>query len=144
MVEATALDGLAAELLGNDDLLARIAAWKRTIEVAQQGLYLLEQEALARMERNGATSIPSEKWVCELVQRDTYDQAGLAPLKEIFGSADMLACFTPEHREIVVVPDKWETVTVKKLARKYGTESLAVVERARVEGRPRLKFSEKP
>lgn len=144
MVEATTAAGLAAKSLTNDELLTRIAAFREEDELVQYGLHFLEQEALDRMERNGATAIPSEKYICELQRKDTYDQAGFTPLLEVFNESDLGEVYTPEHQETITVAPKWNTVKLIAKARRYGDKALAVVERAKIPGRPSLKFQEKP
>ena len=93
-----------------------------------------------RMEDRGATSIPSERFRCELVSDTSYDRTRFTPLKEIFLDGDLEKCWTPATKVLQTVPESWNTVKVKAMATRYGAEALAVVERARVEGRPRLKF----
>ena len=94
-------------------LLERIAFFMAGLKDVQRLLYETQKEAEQRMETRGATSIPSERFRCELVSDVSYDRT---------------------------VPESWNTAKVKAMARKYGDAALAVVERARVEGRPRLKF----
>ena len=101
----------------------------------------LEQEAYRRIEERGATSIPSETYICEMETGFRYDQPSFAPLKEIFNDADLKKCLTPAHTDEVKVPDKWATGTVKSLATKYGAEAMRIFENARTETRGRLKFA---
>mgnify|MGYP001614673775 CR=1 FL=1 len=124
-------------------LLERIDTNRRAIAMAQRLLYEMEKEAEQRMAERGATSIPSERWVCELVADVSYDRTKFTPLKELLGETDLLACWTPAHQELVTMPESWNTAKVKALARKYGDAALAVVEGAKVVGRPRLKFEKR-
>ena len=121
-------------LLAYSDLTVSIAAQQNIA-----GHY--EQELLRRMAERGATSIPSTEFVCEVKQTDTYSQPGFTPLREILSGMDLDTCFVPAHTERIQVADKWNTVKVKALARRYGDEALAIVERARIPGAPRLKFA---
>ena len=128
--------------LSDDELLAqmehiRAESWR----ASRRSLGRLEQEAYRRMEERGATSIPSETYICEMEIKRGYDQPSYGPLKEIFNEADLKKCLTPAHTEEVKVADKWATVTVKSLATKYGSEALRIVENAQTESRGRLKFS---
>ena len=97
-------------------------------------------EVHQRIERRGATSIPSETYVCEVSTPNNYDQTAFTPLKEVFGAADLATCFTPAHEVTRPVPDKWHTQKVKALANRYGQRAKEIVERARVPGAPRLTF----
>ena len=101
----------------------------------------LEQEAYRRIEERGATSIPSETYICEMETGWKYDQPSFAPLKEVFNEVDLAKCLTPAHTEEVKVEDKWATATVKSLATKYGAEDLRILDHARTETRGRLKFA---
>ncbi len=99
-----------------------------------------EMELIRRMTERGATALPSETFVCELKTTDTYDQIGYGPLKEVFNETDLATCLDPAHTETVYVFDKWNTVKVKALARRYGADALRIVEQARIPGPRRLKF----
>jgi hypothetical protein len=101
----------------------------------------LEQEAYRRIEERGATSIPSELYICEMETGFKYAQESFGPLKEVFNDADLKRCLTPAHIEEVKVADKWATATVKSLATKYGAEAMRILESARMESRGRLKFA---
>ena len=92
------------------------------------------------MEERGATAIPSDEYVCEMEVKNTYDQASLTPLLEIFDRSELSKCYEPEHQETITVKAKWRTQQVIAAAKKRGTTALAVVERARIPGAPRLKF----
>lgn len=129
--------------LSDENLLAQIAEFRSAMEAYQRYVQHLENEALARMERNGATSIPSEQFICEVQRRDTYDQAGFSPLKEILNEKDLASCWTAEHQVLQVMPESWVTVKVKALAARYGAPALAIVERAKVPGRATLKFAKR-
>ena len=110
------------------------------VEETQSRLDWVEGLLLQRMEKRGAISIPSEEYVCEMESKPTYHQPAFAPLKEIFVASDLRECWIPEREHTVIQPEKWDTTRVKRLAKRYGDEALAIVERARVPGRPRLKF----
>ena len=127
----------------NDDdgqLLLRYELVLEAQRVQQRVAYELEKEIQVRMMDRGATSIPSERFQCELVSDTSYDRTRFTPLKEILNELDLASCWTPATQVLQTVPESWNTAKVKAMARKYGDAALAVVERARVEGRPRLKF----
>ena len=122
------------------ELLRRYDSALETQREAQRLAYELAQELWVRMMDRGATSIPSERFKCELVADTSYDRARFAPLKEVFNESDLSLCWTPATQVLQVVPESWNTAKVKMLAKKYGDAALVVVEQAKVEGRPRLKF----
>jgi len=133
--------GAAHAHLSDDELLAEMEHIGAVLDGFKNTLGRLEQEAYRRIEERGATSIPSETYICEMETSWKYDQPSFGPLKEVFNDADLKRCLTPAHTEEVKVSDKWTTATVKSLATKYGSEALRIFENARTESRGRLKFA---
>ena len=126
--------------LPDDELLAEMEHIGAILDGFKATLGRLEQEAYRRIEERGATSIPSETYICEMETGWKYDQPSFGPLKEIFNEVDLAKCLTPAHTEEVKVADKWATATVKSLAAKYGAEALRILENSRMESRGRLVF----
>ena len=133
--------GEAHAHLSDDELLAEMEHIGAILDGYKNTLGHLEQRAYQLMEERGATSIPSETYICEMETGFKYDQASFGPLKEVFNEVDLKKCLTPAHTEEVKVADKWATGTVKSLAVKYGAEALRIVENAQTESRGRLKFA---
>ena len=133
--------GEAHAHLSDDELLAEMEHIGAILDGFKNTLGHLEQEAYRRIEERGATSIPSEIYICEMETNWKYDQPSFGPLKEVFNDADLKRCLTPAHTEEVKIEDKWATSTVKSLATKYGAEALRIFENARTESRGRLKFA---
>ena len=127
--------------LSDDELLAEMEHIGAVLDGFKNTLGRLEQEAYRRIEERGATSIPSETYICEMETGFKYAQESFGPLKEIFNEVDLKKCLTPAHTDEVKVADKWATATVKSLATKYGAEALRILENARMESRGRLKFA---
>ena len=125
----------------DDALLSEMEKVSEELEVIKGVFGRLEQRAYQLMEERGATSIPSETYICEMETGFRYDQPSFGPLKEVFNDVDLKRCLTPAHTEEVKVEDKWTTATVKSLAVKYGPEALRIFENARTESRGRLKFA---
>ena len=126
--------------LPDDELLAEMEHIGAILDGFKATLCRLEQEAYRRIEERGATSIPSETYICEMETGWKYDQPSFGPLKEIFNEVDLAKCLTPAHTEEVKVADKWATATVKSLAAKYGSDALRILENSRMESRGRLVF----
>ena len=133
--------GAAHGHLSDDELLAEMEHIGGVLNHFKKFLGLLEQRAYQLMEERGATSIPSETYICEMETGYKYDHPSFGPLKEVFNEVDLAKCLTPAHTEEVKVEDKWTTATVKSLATKYGAEALRIVENAQTESRGRLKFA---
>lgn len=110
-------------LQGYSDLLEAVALWK-------DRLGRQEWEIRKRVESRGATAIPSDTFICEVVPKAVYDHTRFTPLKEILSESDLAVCWREEHPETVMVPEKWNTVKAKAAARRYGAEAQAVVESA--------------
>ena len=133
--------GEAHAHLSDDELLAEMEHIGAILDGFKNTLGHLEQEAYRRIEERGATSIPSETYICEMETGFKYAQESFGPLKEVFNEVDLKKCMTPAHTEEVKVEDKWATGTVKSLATRYGADALRIVENARMESRGRLKFA---
>jgi len=133
--------GEAHAHLSDDELLAEMEHIGAILDGYKNTLGHLEQRAYQLMEERGATSIPSETYICEMETGFKYAQESFGPLKEIFNEVDLKKCLTPAHTDEVKVADKWATATVKSLATKYGAEALRILENARMESRGRLKFA---
>jgi len=127
--------------LSDDELLAEMEHIGAILDGFKNTLGHLEQEAYRRIEERGATSIPSETYICEMETGFKYDQPSFGPLKEVFNEVDLKKCLTPAHTEEVRIEDKWATTTVKSLATRYGADALRIFENARTETRGRLKFA---
>ena len=135
------IDPKEIEGVNDAELLERYGTLRLFLVEYQKSMGRLEQEIWRRMEDRGATAIPDSAWVCEGVTSNTYNQDAFKPLLEILNSDDLEKCFTPSHPQIV--PDKWTTQKVLVLAKRYGAEALAIVDRARLPGARRLKFEAK-
>ena len=133
--------GTALGNLSDAELLAEMEHIGAILDGFKNTLGHLEQEAYRRIEERGATSIPSETYICEMETGFKYAQESFGPLKEVFNDADLAKCLTPAHTDEVKVADKWATATVKSLATKYGSEAMRIFEKARTESRGRLKFA---
>jgi hypothetical protein len=133
--------GAAHAHLSDDELLAEMEHIGAILDGFNATLGRLEMEVYRRIEERGATSIPSETYICEMETGFKYAQESFGPLKEVFNEVDLKRCLTPAHTEEVKVADKWATGTVKSLAVKYGAEAMRIFENARTETRGRLKFA---
>ena len=126
----------------DDELLDAYAAACTELQAQKTKAGRLEQEILRRMEERGARAIPSNTYACEGTQDNTYDQASLTPLKEVLNEADLTTVLTTGYQKVVWVPEKWATQKVLALARRL-PEVQAIVDRARIEGRLKLKFQKR-
>ena len=126
--------------ISDEGLLGAYASAQELILSMQKHSLNLEAEIMRRMAQRGSIAIPSEVYVCEQTARMSYNQASFTPLKEILGESDLKTCFVPSHTETIEVHDRWDTVKVKALAKRYGAEAQNVVNAAGVRGLPTLRF----
>ena len=84
----------------DDGLLSEMEKVSRELDVIKGVLGRLEQRAYQLMEERGATSIPSETYICEMETGFKYAQESFGPLKEVFNEVDLKKCLTPAHTEI--------------------------------------------
>jgi len=124
----------------DDSLLAAYSLVREAFSSIRRQSDSLEAEMHHRMRERCATSIPSERYQCESTTVNSYDQSAFTPLKEFFNEPDLARCYTPERQEVQTVPAKWDTVKVLALGRRYGESALAIIDRARVPGNPKLVF----
>ena len=108
----------------------------------------IEMELLHRMEERGATSIPDDTFICEAPLRYEYPLGCFTPLKEIFNATELDECYWPAKQ--VLIPEHWEyhpelwnTPKTLSLAKKRGTEAMAVVERNRLPAARRIRFTKR-
>ena len=109
----------------------------------QESVGHLEQEILRRIKESGGTMLPSETFLCELKSTNSYDQTAFRPFLELLNEADLETVFTPAHSEQVTVEDRWDTQKLIALARRYGDEAKAIIERAKVPSGRKLKFEKR-
>ena len=128
----------------DDDLLDHLD-WLTAMKAAySEQLGRCEQEIHRRLAARGATAIPSETFVCEIVTSYTYDQPTLTPLLEMLNNVELAKCYEAAYTpDPVEVPAKWRVQQLLAVARRRGTEALAVVEQAKVESGRKLRFEKR-
>lgn len=109
----------------------------------QEKVGRLQQEILRRMEERGASAIPDEEYVCELVTKTNYDQTQLRPFLEILTGRELEDVFVPAHEETIQIASKWKVQQLIALAKKHGTEALQIIEQAKIPGVRTLKFAKR-
>ena len=138
---ATAMASLLADL-PDSKLLQVFDVARKNLGEIQRLIGHCEQEIYQRLEDRQAKAIPDNDFVCEIIPKNSYNQEALTPLREILVEADLVSVLAPAHEEVVLVNDKWNTLKVLALAQRL-PEVQAVVEKARIEGRPKLKFEKR-
>lgn len=124
----------------DETLLYLLAQARSRSKEATDEAQRLEYEAIRRIQERGAKSLFSVDFEAVLEYRVEYDQPGLRALLEVLPAEGIMESFSPQHEETRTVPDKWDVTKAKKWAAKIGTEALAILEKAKIEGNPRVKL----
>jgi hypothetical protein len=134
------------EELSDQALLLAYEQAKAELETAKGIHGRIEQEIFKRMDERGATAIPDDTFTCGDNPVNGYDDSLLVMLREHIGQDELESsgAFIPEHDETKTIAAKWDVVKVKKLAKQYGTECNAIVDRARFTKNRGLTFKRKP
>ena len=126
-----------------DDAVERLTAVRDSLESLKQEQYYLARLIGEQMGEMGATKARTEAGdVVRLERSVTYDPHILAKLREITDPADLLGTYTPEHDEVMRIPEKWNMVKGRKLGT-LGTEHQAIIDDAKIYSAPKVKIDEK-
>ena len=124
--------------LEDADLVNRWVKAHKSIAELEERAGRIEMELTQRMEARGATAIEHPLYDVRLKEGPpAWDYAVLAGLREITEPAQLEGAYSPEHEETRVVPEKWNMVKAKALA-KFGLAHKGILERARIAGTHRL------
>ena len=127
--------------LDDAELLSKYAWWGKQLELVQEQRGHFEQEIMKRCAERGATGIPDETFECELVTTFTYDQPTLTPLLEMLNDVELAKCYEPAYTpEPVEIPAKWKIQQLLAVARRRGSDTLRMVEKAKIQTGRRLRF----
>ncbi|MAH48209.1 hypothetical protein CMI37_20465 [Candidatus Pacearchaeota archaeon] len=127
----------------NDALIKDYVALTGAIADLAESRSRIEWELTRRMEADGATAIPNERYEVLLApSKVTYDYGKLVALFETVSEADLVAAgaYTPEHDE--PVPAKWNATKLKPF-RKFGNDVKTIIDGARLEGPKKLSIKER-
>ena len=122
----------------NDDLLDQRFTLAEAMDQLRETLGRVDMEISRRMLVDNARAIITDRYEAYLNPgTPSLDYAKLVVLKEgAMVEEDLLSCYTPEHEETAMVPEKWSLVKLNQMARKYGDPVGSVLEGAKIPGRP--------
>ena len=127
--------------LSNEDLIYHWIITARELQESRRMKDTIEDELTSRLEEDGATEYvaPDGGKVTLTESGGSYDPSKLMGLMEYIDESELITAgaFTPEHEETNTVPAKWNAVKAKPFG-KRGDDVRAVIEGARVPGRPKL------
>ena len=121
-----------------EEVIDEIKCVEDELENLGEKHYILYRQIVEAMGDTGATIARSEKHVAKLTSKITYDSTILAKLREITDPEDLEGVYTPEHEEVRKVPEKWNMTKGRTLV-KFGNEHQAIIDDAKIFGRPSLK-----
>ena len=127
--------------LSLEELVDELVEARAALKAQEQAVYYLERAVVEGMEDRGATVVRTDAGEATLTVPMSYDYAKLAALREIT-SPDDLVGYTPEREITKVEPERWNMTQGKTLAR-LSRDHAAIIEDAKIEGNPRVKFTEK-
>lgn len=124
--------------VSDGELLERRIALSDGIEELKEELGRVDMEIVHRIEADNAKVLVTDQHEASRANgTPTLDYGKLTPLKEgVMVEEDLLDCYIYEHKEMVVVPEKWSLAKLNEMARKYGDPVGNVLEEAKIPGRP--------
>lgn len=115
------------------------------IERDRMFLHGVENDLKRRMAEKSATTLRGSKGLARLKPSSpSYDYTQLRPLlaDEMVDDKSLSKAYTPPREVTQTVPEKWNGTQLKKIEREYGGDVAATIQRARIEGEPKLAFEE--
>ena len=136
LLEAQSMSSLTLE-----ELVEELVSARAKLKSLDQAVYYAERAVIEAMQERGATAIKTNTGEATLVTPVTYDYSILAQLREIT-SPDDLVGYTPERAIMRREPERWNMTVAKTLAKLSG-QHRAIIDDAKIEGTPQVKFKEK-
>lgn len=125
-----------------DELVDELESVRRKLRNLDEARWMLESRVVELMDADGATEARTETGTVVLSRPVTYDYSILAQLREITSPADLGDIYAPEHEETTQVPEKWNMVRGKRLA-KLGNTHRGIIDDAKIYGRAKIIISHK-
>ncbi len=126
----------------NDSLIARWGGLQNYIKSLQESMGRIEWELTRRMQADGAVALHHPDFDVKLAARPSYDHGKLAALREVVPQDEINRAYVPAHEVTETVPGKWD-MRVALTFKKFGREAKAILDRARIEGAPRISIKAK-
>ena len=82
-----------------------------------------------------------ENKTIEISSKTEWDKSKLSQLREMFSPDELKDIYTPEHEEVVTIPEKWNMAKGRRLL-KYGSEVSSIIDSARIKGRNKITLKE--
>jgi len=124
-----------------DEVVTELVDVRKTISALQEAEFHLSRQIIEAMEEDGSERMRTPAGIVTIPKSVTYDASILAGLREITDPADLVGVYYPEHEEVRQVPERWNMSKGRKLV-KHSGEHAAIIEDAKIYGRPRVKIEE--
>ena len=123
------------------ELIQYLADNREYLQTLRDIIGITEMEITSRLENRNATIMRGEKKTVEISSKVDWDKSKLSQLREMFSPDELKDIYTPEHEEVVTVPEKWNMAKGRRLL-KYGSEVSSIIDSARIKGRNKITLKE--
>ena len=123
------------------ELIEYLADNREYLQTLRDIIGITEMEITGRLENRNATIMRGENKTVEISSKTEWDKSKLSQLREMFSPDELKDIYTPEHEEVVTVPEKWNMAKGKRLL-KYGSEVSSIIDSARIKGRNKITLKE--
>ena len=131
----------AVKELSLEEMVADLVDARAALKAQEEAIWYLERAVTEGMQERGATVVRTPAGEATLTTPVTYDYGILAGLREITPPDDLVG-YTPEREVLKREPERWNMTQAKTLGR-LSHDHAAIIEDAKIEGNPRVKFTEK-
>ena len=123
------------------ELIQYLADNREYLQTLRDIIGITEMEITSRLENRNATIMRGENKTVEISSKVDWDKSKLSQLREMFSPDELKDIYTPEHEEVVTVPEKWNMAKGRRLL-KYGSEVSSIIDSARIKGRNKITLKE--
>lgn len=123
------------------ELIQYLADNREYLQTLRDIIGITEMEITGRLENRNATVMRGENKEVEISSKVDWDKSKLSQLREMFSPDELKDIYTPEHEEVVTVPEKWNMAKGRRLL-KYGSEVSSIIDSARIKGRNKITLKE--
>ncbi len=123
------------------ELIQYLADNREYLQTLRDIIGITEMEITSRLENRNATIMRGENKTVEISSKTEWDKSKLSQLREMFSPDELKDIYTPEHEEVVTVPEKWNMAKGRRLL-KYGSEVSSIIDSARIKGRNKITLKE--
>ena len=124
--------------LSLEELVDQLETVRQKAKNLKEAAWYLEKAVIEGMRARGATVVKTPQGTATLESKVSYDPNILARLREIT-SPDDLVGYTAQREIVKVEPEKWNMTKAKALG-KLSHDHQAIIDDARIDGVPTIKF----